>query len=304
MPTIQVQKIATFSGHRDGVYALERAAHPHQFFSAAGDGMVVRWDRQQSDQGQLIARVPASVYALHYQPEQNWLWIGQNFDGVHVIDLHDNREIKSVKLTSAAIFSLQSWKDFLYIATGDGTIIALNAETATIRHRSKPSDKSARCLAINPIRGELAVGFSDHSIRIFDLSTLQLIRQLTGHTNSVFALKYSPDYRFLLSGGRDAHLNVWKADENYALHQSIVAHLYAINSITYSPEEQYFVTASMDKSIKVWDATTFRLLKVIDKARHAGHGTSVNCLLWTDYQQQILSGSDDRTISVWQLSQD
>jgi WD40 repeat protein len=57
----------------------------------------------------------------------------------------------------------------------------------------------------------------------------------------------------------------------------------------------------MDKSIKVWDAQAFRLLKVIDKARHAGHGTSVNKLLWTNFDDQLLSASDDRSISVWQI---
>jgi WD40 repeat protein len=57
----------------------------------------------------------------------------------------------------------------------------------------------------------------------------------------------------------------------------------------------------MDKSIKVWDAQNLRLLKVIDKGRHAGHGTSVNKLLWTSFNNQLLSASDDRTISAWDL---
>ncbi|HEU5146590.1 MAG TPA: WD40 repeat domain-containing protein, partial [Chryseosolibacter sp.] len=39
----------------------------------------------------------------------------------------------------------------------------------------------------------------------------------------------------------------------------------------------------------------------IDRARHAGHGTSVNKLLWTQYQDELLSASDDRSISVWQI---
>jgi WD40 repeat protein len=51
----------------------------------------------------------------------------------------------------------------------------------------------------------------------------------------------------------------------------------------------------------VWDAETFSLLKVIDKSRHAGHGTSVNKVLWTEYNGYIVSGSDDRTLSVWNL---
>jgi WD40 repeat protein len=57
----------------------------------------------------------------------------------------------------------------------------------------------------------------------------------------------------------------------------------------------------MDKSIKIWDATTFRLLKVIDRARHAGHGTSINKLLWTNFNNQLVSASDDKRISVWDI---
>jgi WD40 repeat protein len=58
----------------------------------------------------------------------------------------------------------------------------------------------------------------------------------------------------------------------------------------------------MDKSIKVWDAEKLALLKVIDRSRHAGHGTSINKVLWSNYDSQLLSASDDRTISVWSLN--
>jgi WD40 repeat protein len=71
--------------------------------------------------------------------------------------------------------------------------------------------------------------------------------------------------------------------------------------LLFSPDGKYFATASMDKSIKVWDTTAMKLLKVIDKARHAGHGTSVNKLLWTAFNNQLISTSDDRSISVWDI---
>ena len=57
----------------------------------------------------------------------------------------------------------------------------------------------------------------------------------------------------------------------------------------------------MDKSIKVWEAETLQLLKVIDRARHAGHGTSVNKLLWLADGRALISASDDRTLSVWAI---
>ncbi len=83
--------------------------------------------------------------------------------------------------------------------------------------------------------------------------------------------------------------------------ESIAAHLFAINDIEYSPDGKHFATCSMDKSIKIWDAKAFQLLKVIDKARYAGHGTSVNKLYWSTYENKLISGSDDRSISVWDI---
>lgn len=298
---VQVEKLSTFTGHRDCVYTLEAYGQAGQFFSAAGDGMVVGWDLGRPDTGQLIARVPASVYALHCRQAEDQLWIGQNFEGLHIIDLSSRQEIKSLKITSAAIFDIQSNDKDIFIATGDGVVIVADAAGHAVRQHIKASDKSARCLAINPHTGELAVGYSDNHIRIFDLRTFALKHLIGGHTNSVFTLQYSPDYRFLFSGSRDAHLKIWDVAANYIQVHSVVAHMYAINHLCFSPGGDYFLTCSMDKTIKLWDAGSVRLLKVIDRARYAGHGTSVNKLLWTDYHDQVVSCSDDRTLSVWTL---
>jgi len=90
--------------------------------------------------------------------------------------------------------------------------------------------------------------------------------------------------------------------QKFDLKESVVAHMYAINHIEFSPSGQHFVTCSMDKSIKVWSSDDFKLLKVIDKARYASHGTSVNKLYWSEYEHQLVSCSDDRTISIWDIN--
>jgi WD40 repeat protein len=302
MKTIKVEKLATLTGHRDSIYTIERAHLPHLFFSASGDGMVVRWDLNRTDQGELLVRIPASVYAIRHLPEENQLWIGQNFEGIHVIDLESLKEIKSIKITSAAIFDIQFWQDTALIGTGDGTIIVMDVNQFMVKKHIKASEKSVRSIAVNPQTQEFAVGYSDNFIRVFSLENFQLKYAFEAHTNSVFTLAYSSDYQYLLSGSRDAHLNIWKVAEQYSLHQSIVAHTYAINHLAFSPDGKYFATGSMDKSVKVWDANSFRLLKVIDRARHAGHGTSVNKLFWTGGEYSLVTCSDDRTLSVWNLA--
>jgi WD40 repeat protein len=155
-------------------------------------------------------------------------------------------------------------------------------------------------MVANVHTGELAVGASDNFIRIYD-EKLGMKLEWAAHSNSVFTLRYTPDQRFLISGSRDARLKVWDVASGYKQVEEIVAHMYAINHLDFSPDGKHFVTCSMDKSIKVWDLQALKLLKVIDRARHAGHGTSVNKVLWTSHQNQLVSGSDDRKISVWQL---
>jgi WD40 repeat protein len=301
MTSIQVHKIHSLSGHRDAVYTLQPSNDPAKIFSAAGDGMVVLWDLNHPEEGQLIAKVPNSIYSLHYLAKENLLIAGQNYEGIHILDWQNKKEMASLKLGPAAIFDIQSYGNDLLIASSDGMLTVIDKESLTIKKKLFASQKSARTMAINHVTGELAVGYSDNWIRVFDMDSYQLKREWEAHANSVFTLIYSPDYQLLVSGSRDARLKSWEVNQNYKLKTEVVAHLYAINNVTFSPDKKHFVTCSLDKSVKVWDAEEFKLLKVIDKARHAGHGTSVNKLLWTSFNNQLISASDDRTLSVWHI---
>jgi WD40 repeat protein len=301
MSKIEVLKRHTLTGHRDCVYTLQPATEGSRFFSGSGDGMVVLWDLQNPDNGEVVAKLPNSVYALHHHGPSRSLIVGHNYEGIHVIDYENKTEIGSLQLTKGAIFDIQSDGNLIWVATGDGEVVKVNHSDLSIVGRVQYSERSARCMAINKTRGEIAVGYSDNRIRILDLETMALKHEWEAHANSVFVVRYAPDGVTLVSGSRDARLKAWDSASGYSLLHEVVAHLFAINHLDFSPDSKHFVTCSMDKSIKVWDAAAFKLLKVIDRARHAGHGTSVNKLLWTPYNDQLLSAGDDRTISVWNI---
>ncbi len=301
MHKVSVARLNTFSGHRDCVYTLQPSNKPNIFFSGSGDGMVVQWDIKIPDEGQLIAKLPNSIYGLHYHAENNLLLAGHNYDGIHVLDWENKKELASLHITKAAIFDIQSFGHRIFVACGDGSVVCVNLDRLVVTDQNKHSENKARTIAVHVQRGEIAVGYSDNYIRIFDIDSLELKQEWSAHLNSVFTLRYSPDGNFLFSGSRDARLKVWDVRAGYLQVTEIAAHMYAINHIEFSPDAKHFVTCSMDKSIKVWDTEGLQLLKVIDKARHAGHGTSVNKLLWTSFESQLLSASDDRSISAWQI---
>ncbi|WP_035726590.1 WD40 repeat domain-containing protein [Eisenibacter elegans] len=301
MKLIQVDKLETLSGHRDCIYALVQGESPNIFYTADGTGLVARWDLLKPEMGQPIAQVAHAVYALCMIPGSNQLIVGHNTQGIHLIDTQAKKELYSVKLTDAAIFDIQVQLPYAYIACGDGVVIVFDLMHRAVRQHLKASHERVRALALHPTAPQLAVGYSDAHIRVFDTEHLNPLYDFEAHQNSVFTLQYSPDGQHLVSGGRDAHLAVWSATEHYSPKAKIAAHLYALNSLCFSPSGRFMASGSMDKSVKIWDTQEWQLLKVIDKARHAGHGTSVNKVLWTNHQGQLLSAGDDRLISLWDV---
>ncbi|HEY3405681.1 MAG TPA: WD40 repeat domain-containing protein [Ohtaekwangia sp.] len=301
MITPEVTKLHTLRGHQDCVYTLEPSDRESVFFSGAGDGMVVSWNLNDPENGEMIAKLPNSVYALNYHHESGLLAAGHNYEGIHLLDWKNKKEIGSLQLTKAAIFDIKSSGSHLFVAAGDGSVKKVKVTDLTVTATNQASDKSARCMAISEAKGEIAVGYSDNFIRVFDLDTLRQKYEWLAHANSVFAVRYAPGGRYLMSGSRDARLKAWDVASDYRLAGEVVAHMYAINHLDFSPDGKHFVTCSMDKSLKVWNFEALSLIKVIDRARHAGHATSVNKVLWTAHHDQLVSASDDRTISVWNI---
>ena len=84
--------------------------------------MVVLWDLNNPENGQLIARLPNSVYAMHYDRSADVLVAGHNYDGIHVLDWKNKTEIGSLQLTKAAIFDIQQAEKDILIADGDGVV--------------------------------------------------------------------------------------------------------------------------------------------------------------------------------------
>jgi len=299
MQSLSINKLTTLSGHTGAIYALSPNQDNNIFFSSGADGYVTSWDSLNPKNGDLLAKVPNTVYAMG-STENGDLIIGHNYDGIHLMAINGKKEKGTIKLTTKQIFDIRLINNFALIGTGEGELILLDIQHLKIIKRRTYSNKSLRTIAVHSTNKEIALGFSDNYIRIVDPETFDIIHEFEGHTNSVFKLSYAPDNDFLLSGSRDAYIRVWDVSNNYHKHFECVAHMWAINDIAFSPDGKHFVTCSMDKTIKIWDAQNFDLMKVIDSKRYEGHTSSVNKILWLQ-NGLVVSASDDRTIIIWEI---
>jgi len=295
---IKVKKIHHFRGHRDSIYALAKSDSPNVFFSSGGDGLVVKWDLNKNSDGKVLAKLENSVYAMHYHPGKGLLIIGQNNEGLHFIDPTQRKAVKSLKITDSFIFDINSVGELVYVACGDGRLAMIDLNEFSIKGSIQISHNSLRSIAVNHEGSNIVIGSSDN--HIYNYYEGELL-SVPAHKNSVFKVAFSKDGQTLLSGSRDAHLNFWTGHRDLVLEESIPAHMFTINDIHFRSDNMYFATASKDKTLKIWDFKERKLLKVIDHARHGGHISSVNKLIWINNKNRVVSASDDRTICVWDL---
>lgn len=293
MTTLQIERIDTFSGHRGPIYALENGLDS-LFYSAGSDGWVVQWNLAKPDLGKVIAQIDGSVYAMKLDAS-GILWIGHNHQGIQGVQVANQAKVFSIPTTGLSIFSIAFFGSTVWIGHNEGLITVVDREAKLVIKHIKASDKSVRCFC-ELENDQIAVGYSDGFIRIFD-SSFHLVKAFQAHDSSVFSLQNREGELF--SVGKDARIKHWRTD--FSLSNEVIGHIYAIHDLQFSPDGKWIATASMDKTVKIWESDSLKLRKVVDASRHGGHKNSVNKLIWSSFDDLLVSASDDKNISIWKI---
>ncbi|MFB0904720.1 MAG: WD40 repeat domain-containing protein [Nonlabens sp.] len=306
--SMDVKHIATLTGHSGCIYAMDKGMSEQTVFTGGSDRFIALWNLETQQAEKFSATLPAPIYSICHVPEKKLLLAGTTTGSIHLLDLEKKEEIKILKHHQGPVFDIKysSKTNCFYTAGGDGNFAVCSFDTLSLIKMKKLSHQKVRSIDFNYTTSEIAVALGDSNVLIFDLFTLEYKNDFMAHqvgekVVGANAVRYSPDGNFLLTGGRDAHLNIWQVG-NYELVKSIPAHNWAIYDIVFSPDANLFATASRDKTVKIWDAKTYQLLKRITKENFEAHTHSVNKLIWSTYHNYLVSVGDDRMVMVREVN--
>jgi WD40 repeat protein len=299
--SINIHKIAQYTGHTSSIYALVDKLHTPYFYSAGGDGYIVEWHKDGSvTDGILMAKTNAKIFCMLYIHDTKILVAGDMNGHIYWIDTVTNTIVGRIAQHEGSVFGLYRVGDYMYSVGADGYLCKWDTTLRQPILSIRLSNQGLRCLVYHDKTGVLYVGASDNSIYILresDLSTIQCIEN--AHENSIFTLAMYDD-KMLISGSRDAQVCVRNIADDYKIIHHFPAHWFTVNKIITAIEKDIIVTGSRDKTFRVWDANDFTLLKSVD-IQKGGHINSVNDLLWFSDLQTLATTGDDRTINLWSL---
>ncbi|VDP34587.1 unnamed protein product, partial [Soboliphyme baturini] len=129
---------------------------------------------------------------------------------------------------------------------------------------------------------------NQHDVRIAD----HLQSVLRGHTQEVCGLRWSPDGRYLASGGNDNLLNIWSKDlTGYTADPQPVytftEHQAAVKAVAWCPWLSHVLATgggTADRHIRFWNCNTGMALSSVDTK------SQICALLWSKEHMEIISG--------------
>jgi WD40 repeat protein len=300
--------VKTLLGHTQGVWSVRFSPTGEQLASGSQDHTVRIWDLQTGSTTSVLQGHQNWVWSTSWSPDGKTLASGSDDQTLRVWDVKTGQTLKIFQGHSNGIWSVD-WSP-------DGTTLASGGEDQSVRAWDVKTGQALRVaqgysngmwsvswqprprgvLAAKQWRSLLASGSEDHHVRLWDAETGQEVKILTGHTNRIWSVAWSPGGQLLASASEDRTAKLWVAQTGQLL-RTLRGHSDRVFSVRWSPVAPLLATGSQDQTIKLWHGETGELLKTL-----VGHEKGVASVAFSPEGQWLASGSEDCTIRLWDVA--
>jgi glucose repression regulatory protein TUP1 len=120
-----------------------------------------------------------------------------------------------------------------------------------------------------------------------------------GHLNEIYALDYSQNGRYVVSGSADRTARVWdvKKGQHKVFQVDSAVEEAGITSISISSDNEFVAGGCLDQFIRIWNIKSGEMV-----AKLRGHSDSVYAVRFMPDGLRLVSGSLDCSVRYWDVS--
>jgi WD40 repeat protein len=131
-------------------------------------------------------------------------------------------------------------------------------------------------------------------VKIWEAATGKLVRSLdTLHSDTVFALRFSPDGSKLATVSADKFLKIVNIADGKEL-KSLEGHTHHVLAVDWKADGKQLVTGGADNVVKVWDYESGEQLRTLNPANK-----QITGLRWISGKALVVGSSGDASVRAW-----
>ncbi len=133
-------------------------------------------------------------------------------------------------------------------------------------------------------------------VRLWEVESERELHSFHGHRGgSIRSLAFSPNGKFLATGGVDHTVKIWSVEDG-KLCYNLTGHTDKVNSVKFSPNSKYLASGSRDGNVKLWEIESGRELHTLQ-----GHDWKVIAVKFSPNGEFLLSYGMDYRLKLWKV---
>jgi WD40 repeat protein/tRNA A-37 threonylcarbamoyl transferase component Bud32 len=246
--------IARLEGHTDTVQCVAFSGDGVSAVSGGGDRTVIVWNIEQ--------RRPLGKLAWHWGPIAS------------VVYTHDPRHVLA--------------------ADADGNVALWEIGQPEPKRVFHDDAGGVSCMSLDRYGGRLIVAGTAPTFRQWEYENRrwQLTKRIPGPDTATACLAWSYNARFLISGGADGMVRLWRAGTGNQL-STFAGHVAEVRSVALTRNELLALSGDAAGAVRLWDVPSGEEL-----ARYADHADAVLAVRFSYEGRHMASASADGTFIV------
>jgi len=231
-------KITSFSSNIFKVTSANFSSDGKQIISGFEDGTMRLWDTSSGRLIRTFSGHTKMVSSVCFSPDGKQILSSSWDTTIRLWDVSTGREIKTFSWDIN--ISSESTKPYVIIP---------------VDMILRGFENYVHSVSFSPDGKQILSSFEDGIVRLWDISSGQIIKTFSGHTSWVYSVCFNPDGKQILSGSGDSTINIWDVVSGQEI-RTFSGHTGEVTYIEYIFDGKYIISASNDGTTRLWDVAT------------------------------------------------